>query len=285
MSDRYSQLVRLPVAGGVAKRVGLPQPVELERGARVLRPRAARRRRAAGRGAPRGCWPRWASTRRPRWTIPCARTPRPRGSTPPCSTRTRRPTSASRRWSSTPPGSSRRTGRAAAVLLSDGPARAAVGAGDRARRRPARAGGLHALAGQGDRARRDGQPRARRGGRRGRDRADAALPALAALGVRLRAGRARRAGPTRCRSPGARALVTGASRGIGAAIAEVLEREGASVVRLDLKDADLELDITAADAPAARRALRGRARRARPQRRHHARTARWRRCPRSAGRS
>ena len=32
MSDRYSQLVRLPVAGRLAKRVGLPQPVELERG-------------------------------------------------------------------------------------------------------------------------------------------------------------------------------------------------------------------------------------------------------------
>jgi 3-oxoacyl-[acyl-carrier protein] reductase len=32
MSDRYSQLVRLPVAGTVARRVGLPQPVELERG-------------------------------------------------------------------------------------------------------------------------------------------------------------------------------------------------------------------------------------------------------------
>src|SRR4029079_8313928 len=42
---------------------------------------------------------------------------------------------------------------------------------------------------------------------------------------------------------------TGASRGIGAAIAEVLEREGASVVRLDLRDADIELDITAAEAP------------------------------------
>lgn len=45
------------------------------------------------------------------------------------------------------------------------------------------------------------------------------------------------------------ALVTGAARGIGASIAEVLEREGASVVRLDIADADIELDITAEEAP------------------------------------
>jgi 3-oxoacyl-[acyl-carrier protein] reductase len=45
------------------------------------------------------------------------------------------------------------------------------------------------------------------------------------------------------------ALVTGAARGIGASIAETLERDGAQVVRLDVAGADIELDITAADAP------------------------------------
>jgi 3-oxoacyl-[acyl-carrier protein] reductase len=45
------------------------------------------------------------------------------------------------------------------------------------------------------------------------------------------------------------ALVTGAARGIGASIAEVLEREGASVVRLDVAGADIELDITTDEAP------------------------------------
>jgi 3-oxoacyl-[acyl-carrier protein] reductase len=45
------------------------------------------------------------------------------------------------------------------------------------------------------------------------------------------------------------ALVTGAARGIGASIADVLEREGATVVRLDVADADIELDITTAEAP------------------------------------
>ena len=54
MSDRYSQLVRLPVAGTVAKRIGLPQPVTLERGSdavdgRVLLGGAGRFAEAAAR--------------------------------------------------------------------------------------------------------------------------------------------------------------------------------------------------------------------------------------------
>ena len=127
-----------------------------------------------------------------------------------------------------------RARRAAAVLLSDGlracsrPGRVIVLGGGRA----ARAGGLHALAGQGGRAAgATVQARPRRGGRRGPARLDAALPALAALGLRVRPGRRTSAPPASDRLgplAGRTALVTGASRGIGAAIAEVLERDGAS---------------------------------------------------------
>ena len=146
MSDRYSQLVRLPVGGRLAKRVGLPQPVELERG--------PARRSAAGccwaaPGAsprrPRGCWPLSASTPRRRSTTRCARTPRRPGWTRRCSIPRRRPTRRSRRSSSTPPGSrprrsssscsassTRRSARgrcrrAASIVLGGGRARALEG--------------------------------------------------------------------------------------------------------------------------------------------------------------
>ncbi len=48
------------------------------------------------------------------------------------------------------------------------------------------------------------------------------------------------------------ALVTGAARGIGASIAEVLARDGAHVVGVDVpgQGTELELDITGTDAPA-----------------------------------
>ena len=44
------------------------------------------------------------------------------------------------------------------------------------------------------------------------------------------------------------ALITGASRGIGAATARMLKQEGATVLSVARRDADLELDVTAADA-------------------------------------
>jgi 3-oxoacyl-[acyl-carrier protein] reductase len=43
-------------------------------------------------------------------------------------------------------------------------------------------------------------------------------------------------------------IVTGATRGIGAATAELLEAEGARVLRVARRDGDLDLDITARDA-------------------------------------
>lgn len=47
---------------------------------------------------------------------------------------------------------------------------------------------------------------------------------------------------------GRTALVTGAARGIGAAVAATLERDGARVIRLDVAGADVDADITAPDA-------------------------------------
>ncbi len=248
MSDRYSQLVKLPVAGTVAKRIGLPQPVDARARRRVQRARAARRRGPRGRGGRARAGRDRAPTRRPRSTIPCARTPRPRGSTRPSSTRRRRPTGRSRRSCSTPPGSRTVTRGAAALLLSDRPARRAVRPGDRARRRAARAGGLHALARQGDRPRRDGQPRA---GRAGRGTIGATLRFLLSprsayvSGQVVRVGRRARGPARRTHRAGHRRLARDRRRDRR----ESSSASGATVTRLDLQDADIELDITADDAP------------------------------------
>ena len=88
MADLYTQLMRMPVTSTVGKKIGLPQPVELDRGSsEVGRPRAARRRRARGRGRRAGAG-RAARRLGDRARRPGARTwPRGPGSTPPCSTR------------------------------------------------------------------------------------------------------------------------------------------------------------------------------------------------------
>ncbi len=200
--------------------------------------------------------------------------------------RDRAATSASRRSSSTRPGSRTRPSCVELQRLlppDDPPARArgrvvVLGTPPRLRRpargdRPAGARGLHALARQGGRARRDGPARLRRAGRRGRAGLDAALPALAAVGLRLRPGRAgrRRASrrprtstgssrsPARSRSsPAPRAASAPRSPRRSPATARTSSASTCRRSRRDLEDGRaaprrlaLALDITDEDAPAA----------------------------------
>ena len=276
MSDRYSQLVRMPVAG---------RSSQADRAARSRSSWSAGRPAsviaaaccsaapgAAGRGRGAGAGRAAAPTRRPRSDDPVRALAAAAGlDAAVFNPARRRPTSASRRSCSTPPGSlDRRPGRAAArsSIRRSGACwrrgRVIVLGG----RRGARCEGFTRSLGQGDRARRDGQPRARRARAPRTDRRDAAVPALAALGVRVRPGHPRRVAGQRRAARRARPRSSRAPRaGSARRSRDVLEREGASVVRLDLKDAELELDITDPDAPARlRRALRGGARHRRPQR-------------------
>ena len=167
--------------------------------------------------------------------------------------------------------------------------------------RPAGPGGLHPQRRQGDPARRDGAAGLRLPGRASRPRPASSprcascCPAKSAYVdgqvIRVGAGRLRRHPPTgTARSTGKVAVVTGAARGIGATIAEVLARDGAQVVCVDVPQAAGEacrrpptrsaaprstLDVTAADAAdkLAEHLLErhGGARHRRPQRRHHPR--------------
>ena len=155
---------------------------------------------------------------------------------------------ATRAWCSTPPASTdvatgcvaahdfftpaaaRSLSRCPRVVVLGTPPGATLDAGERDR--PARARGLHPLARQGDRPRRHRPARLRRPGRRGPASASTLRFLLSPKSayvsgqvVRVGTGGATDAPPAdagRARSTGKVALVTGASRGIGAAIARVL---------------------------------------------------------------
>jgi 3-oxoacyl-[acyl-carrier protein] reductase len=245
MSDRYSQLVRLPVAGGVAKRIGLPQPVELERGpgelsGRVLLGGAGRMAEAAARVlAALGVDAATALDDPVREHAANA-------------------------------------GLDAAVFNPEAPAdqrfKALVFDATGAELvelhrffhptvRRVLPSGRVVVIGDGRRAL-EGFTRSL-GKEIGRGATvnliqteeganlDSTLRFLLSPRSAYVSGQVVDVGAGRdVALTGRTALVTGASRGIGASIADVLEREGATVVRLDLADAEIELDITDSDAPA-----------------------------------
>ena len=132
--------------------------------------------------------------------------------------------------------------------------------------RPARAGGLHARAREGDPPRRDRPARLRRARRRGSARLNAALPALAALRLRLRPGRA-----DRRRRRGARARLGAAARRQGRARDGRLARHR----RRDRRDARARRRARRRPRRAGARGRpegrHGRARRLLDRRRHHRR--------------
>ncbi len=194
MSDRYSQIVNAPVVSTVAKQLGLPQPVSLDRyepGAPVVSGPVLSGAAPGGRlgkALPAFLDSIKAERAGAEGRAKALRLRRHRH---------RRLDRAGRAAALLPPG----RGTAAAQR----PRRRDRHTAGRSRlrprsHRPAGAGGLHPLARQGDRRPRlDRAAGLRRRRRRGPARLDPALPALAALGLRLRPGgadrRRRRADP------------------------------------------------------------------------------------------
>ena len=247
MSDRYAAARQHPGRRLVARSVGLPQPGR----ARALRARATPV--VAGAGAASAPRPA-AGSSEPARAGSARRSSADRGAERGGATEARRALKAlvfdatgiadstaarraARASSTRRSAASRRSGRV--VVLGTPPA-------ERRRRREATAQraleGFTRSLGKEVAARRDRAARLRRARRRGPARVDAALPALAALGLRLGPGRARSATGGGAAAEldwerplaGKVALVTGASRGIGAAIAATLARDGAHVVGLDV---------------------------------------------------
>ena len=279
MSDRYSQLVNAPLVSTIAKQLGLPQPVDarpLQAGrAGRLRPGPLRRR---ARRPPR------ASTLAAVLDQIKAERAGAEGKAKALvfdATGIADSTELVelQRFFYPAVGRLQRSGRV--VVLGTPPARGRLGPRPH---RPAGAGGLHPLARQGDRRPRlDRAARLRRARRRGPARLDPALPALAALGLRLRPGgpgrQRRRADPRDRLGAPARRQGRRSSPAPRAGSAPRSPRPwpatAPSVVGLDVPQARRRparghrarsaarrsaLDITAEDAPGAdRRALRRRA--------------------------
>jgi 3-oxoacyl-[acyl-carrier protein] reductase len=250
MADRYSQLVKLPVAGGLAKRVGLPQPVTLERGSssvrgRVLLGGAGRVAEAAARVlADMGVDAATALDDPVRSHAAAAGLDAAVFNPEAPADRTFKALVFDATWISSSADlvelqrffhpTVRRVEPSGRVVVIGGGRRALEGFTRSLGKEIGRGATVNLV---------QVEPGAE-------DSVDCTLRFLLSPRSAYVSGQVMRVGPGRdVPLTGRTALVTGASRGIGAAIAEVLEREGALVTRLDLQDAEIELDITAPEAP------------------------------------